>query len=47
VSTLLIGPILMAALTGSTPLTEEFADRCVDHFLAGIRIENAAAGTTA
>ena len=30
VSTLLIGPILMAALTGSTPLTEEFADRCVD-----------------
>ena len=37
VSTLLIGPILMAALTGSTPLTPEFADRCVDHFLAGIR----------
>lgn len=36
VSTLLIGPILMAALTDSTPLTEEFADRCVDHFLAGI-----------
>ena len=37
VSTLLIGPILMAALTGSTPLTDEFADRCVDHFLAGVR----------
>ncbi len=37
VSTLLIGPILMAALTGSTPLTDDFADRCVDHFLAGIR----------
>jgi AcrR family transcriptional regulator len=37
VSTLLIGPILMAALTGSTPLTPEFADRCVDHFLAGVR----------
>ncbi|QXC59723.1 TetR/AcrR family transcriptional regulator [Aquihabitans sp. G128] len=35
-ATLLIGPILMAALTGSTPLTREFADRCVDHFLAGI-----------
>ncbi|WP_426570740.1 TetR/AcrR family transcriptional regulator [Aquihabitans sp. McL0605] len=37
VSTLLIGPILMAALTGSTPLTDEFADRCVDHFMAGVR----------
>lgn len=37
VSTLLIGPILMAALTDSTPLTDEFADRCVDHFLAGVR----------
>lgn len=37
VSTLLIGPILMAALTDSTPLTAEFADRCVDHFLAGVR----------
>jgi AcrR family transcriptional regulator len=37
VSTLLIGPILMAALTGSTPLTDDFADRCVDHFLAGVR----------
>jgi AcrR family transcriptional regulator len=37
ISTLLIGPILMAALTDSTPLTTEFADRCVDHFLAGVR----------
>ncbi|MGN6693898.1 MAG: TetR/AcrR family transcriptional regulator [Aquihabitans sp.] len=37
VSTLLIGPILMAALTESTPLTDEFADHCVDHFLAGVR----------
>ncbi len=37
VSTPLIGPILMAALTGSTPLTDEFADRCVDHFLAGVK----------
>jgi AcrR family transcriptional regulator len=37
VSTLLIGPILMAALTDSTPLTPEFADHCVDHFLAGVR----------
>jgi len=37
ISTLLIGPILMAALTDSTPLTDEFADRCVDHFLAGVR----------
>ena len=35
-ATLLIGPILMAALTGSTPLTHEFADRCVEHFLAGV-----------
>jgi AcrR family transcriptional regulator len=37
ISTLLIGPILMAALTDSTPLTPEFADHCVDHFLAGVR----------
>ncbi|CAN5452060.1 hypothetical protein BH10ACT1_BH10ACT1_30530 [soil metagenome] len=36
-ATLLMGPILMAALTGSTPLDHDFADRCVDHFLAGIR----------
>jgi hypothetical protein len=27
----------MAALTDSTPLTPEFADHCVDHFLAGVR----------
>ena len=37
VSTLLIGPILMAALTGSTTLDDAFADRCVDHFMAGVR----------
>ena len=43
IATLLIGPILMAALTDSTPLTDEFADRCVDHFLAGVRGTTAAA----
>ena len=34
--TLLIGPLLMAALTGSTELNDELADRLVQHFLAAL-----------
>jgi AcrR family transcriptional regulator len=34
-STLLVGPLLMGALTGSVALDEPFADAVVDQFLAG------------
>lgn len=34
--TLLIGPLLMAGLTGSTKLDDAFADRLTDHFLGAI-----------
>ncbi len=34
--TLLIGPLLMAALTGSTELNDALADRLVRHFLAAL-----------
>ena len=34
--TLLVGPMLMAGLTGSTVLNATFADRLVDHFLAAL-----------
>ena len=33
-STLLVGPLLMATLTGSIALDDELADAVVDHFLA-------------
>ena len=34
--TRLIGPMMMASLTGTTELTPEFADRVTDHFLAAL-----------
>jgi hypothetical protein len=34
-STLLVGPLLMGALTGSVALDEPFADAVVEQFLAG------------
>lgn len=46
--TLFAGPLLMAALAETVPLTHEFADRAVEHFLAANRAvlpaETAAAG---
>lgn len=36
--TLMAGPLLMAGLTDTVPLTREFADRVVDHFLAANRV---------
>lgn len=35
--TLFAGPLLMAGLTETVPLTKEFADRTVEHFLAANR----------
>ena len=35
--TLLMGPLLMAALTGSTELNSALADRLADHFLAAMQ----------
>jgi AcrR family transcriptional regulator len=35
--TLLIGPLLMAGLSGTTKLDDAFADRLTDHFLASAR----------
>jgi len=43
--TLLAGPLLMAGLTDSVPLTPEFADRTVDHFLAANRASLPAAAS--
>jgi AcrR family transcriptional regulator len=40
--TLFAGPLLMAGLTETVPLTKEFADRTVDHFLAANRVGVAA-----
>ena len=34
--TLLLGPLVMAGLTASTEMNEEFADQLVKHFLAGL-----------
>ncbi len=34
--TLLIGPLLMAGLTGTTKLDDAFADRLTDHFLSSL-----------
>jgi hypothetical protein len=34
--TLLIGPLLMAGLTGSTKLDDAFAERLTDYFLGAI-----------
>jgi hypothetical protein len=35
--TLLIGPLLMAGLSGTAKLDDAFADRLTDHFLASAR----------
>jgi AcrR family transcriptional regulator len=40
--TLFAGPLLMAGLTETVPLSREFADRTVDHFLAANRVVAAA-----
>jgi AcrR family transcriptional regulator len=40
---LLLGPLLMAALSGVAPLDKVFVDRVVDHFLAGAQPRDAPA----
>lgn len=44
--TLLIGPLLMAALTGTTPLNSTLGDRLVGQFLAALDPVNSAPAAT-